>query len=146
MTTWQVDQRKDGTTARVWVEKPTGKARGLWTFESVRQDDGSVTLEVSQALPEAGVVGDAGVVAAWTIDDVERLRDAPAPGNTTELESALASLVGWRTAGGVIRRLWPAGGPKPLLTQAEAEQMLAEVVDLNQARIRRGVPTVRPSE
>lgn len=90
---WQVDKSKAGVVERVWVNKPTGDARGLWTFGKTIDDSGQPIFEITKALHVDGTV--AVPVASW---------DCPSDLPYGEMVAELASFVGLRTARAVLKR------------------------------------------
>jgi hypothetical protein len=95
-TWWQVDKTEQGVVTCVWVNKPTGKAVGLWTFTLAVDDDGTPIIRISRSRLVDPTW--AAPVNAWQV--------------TAELDDAalafeLAGLVGKRTASGVVQRLRP---------------------------------------
>lgn len=104
---WQVDRDDDGTVCMVWVDKPAGKAAGLWTFEHTADGDGVPIVRVQRSEWDRDGIA-AHAVQRWDIFADAHTRTWGGDEKVSLMQAALADLVGWRTAQAAERRLWPS--------------------------------------
>lgn len=93
---YQVDRTSEGVVVRVWANKPTGKALGLWMFGNTIDDSGAAIIEVTRSAHVDEFRSQP--VEFWTVS---------AEISGLELVWSLADLVGMRTAKAVVARLRP---------------------------------------
>lgn len=91
---WQVDTTGHGQVMRVWVNKPSGAAAGLWTFERTIAEDGRSIFKIvrSRHLDEMCAMP----VGTWHV---------PAALEYSDWVYTVADLVGLRTAKSAAKRL-----------------------------------------
>jgi hypothetical protein len=91
---WHVDKTKHGAVIRVYTNKPSGAAAGLWSFEPTVDDDGRPIIAVQQHRH----VDD---LCATPAD----LWHVPADVTDETLADYLSDLVGRRSAAAAVARL-----------------------------------------